>query len=67
MVNAVNKKGGSAKLTLINGAKHNAWDTAFGTRETFADISATILEALGADKGSTAGQSFLSACMKEEA
>ena len=35
MVNAVNKNGGSAKLTLINGAKHNAWDTAFGTRETF--------------------------------
>ena len=35
MVNAVNKKGGSAKLTLINGAAHNAWDTAFGSRETF--------------------------------
>ena len=37
-----------------------------GTRECFSDVSATILEALGADKNNTAGQSFLSACMKEE-
>lgn len=36
-----------------------------GTRETFADISATILEALGIDKQTTAGQSFLKECLKE--
>ena len=31
---------------------------ALGTRQSFADISATVLEALGAEQGSTAGQSF---------
>ena len=36
-----------------------------GTRETFADVSATILEALGVDKRSTSGQSFLKECLKE--
>ncbi len=38
-----------------------------GTRDSFADISATVLEALGVDKESTAGQSFLSLCLKEDA
>ena len=37
-----------------------------GTRESFADISATVLEALGVDKEDTAGQSFLSLCLKGE-
>ena len=31
-----------------------------GTRKTFADLSATVLEALGATQGDTAGTSFLS-------
>ena len=29
-----------------------------GTRPTFADISATVLEALGVDRGETAGESL---------
>ncbi len=37
-----------------------------GTRESFADISATVLDALGVDKGNTAGNSFLMECLKEE-
>lgn len=37
-----------------------------GTRESFSDISATVLEAFGVDKGNTAGQSFLSECLKGE-
>ena len=37
-----------------------------GTRETFADVSATILDALGVDKGFTAGQSFLTNCIRED-
>ena len=37
-----------------------------GTRDSFADISATVLEAFGVERGETAGQSFLSACLKEE-
>ncbi len=35
MVNAVNKAGGNAQLTLINHVGHNAWDTAYGSKETF--------------------------------
>ena len=31
-----------------------------GTRSTFADISATVLEYLGIDKENSAGESFLS-------
>lgn len=34
-----------------------------GTRKSFADISATVLEALGISQGSTAGESFLSKVM----
>ncbi len=34
-----------------------------GTRDTFADISATVLDILGLDKGETAGTSFLSECV----
>ncbi|MBE6662698.1 MAG: phosphopentomutase [Ruminococcaceae bacterium] len=37
-----------------------------GTRESFADISATVLEALGVDKENTVGQSFLSDALQEE-
>ncbi len=37
-----------------------------GTRESFSDISATVLEAFGVDKENTAGQSFLSECLKGE-
>ncbi len=36
-----------------------------GTRNSFADISATVLRAFGVNQGETAGQSFLSACLKE--
>jgi phosphopentomutase len=36
-----------------------------GTRNSFADISATVLEAFGLDQEDTAGQSFLSECIKE--
>ncbi len=36
------------------------------TRESFADISATILEYFGVDKGETAGKSFLKEILKEE-
>ena len=36
-----------------------------GTRASFADISATILEAFGVEKQNTNGQSFLSLCIKE--
>ncbi len=35
MVKAVNKAGGNATLTLINGVAHNAWDTAYGDKATF--------------------------------
>lgn len=35
-----------------------------GTRSTFADISATVLEYLGVDKEDTAGESFLSKVQK---
>lgn len=34
-----------------------------GTRDTFADISATVLDILGLDKGETAGTSFFSQCV----
>ncbi len=37
-----------------------------GTRESFADVSATVLEALGVNKENTAGQSFLAECLKGE-
>ena len=35
-----------------------------GTRKSFADISATVLEYFGLDKGSTAGESFLNEVAK---
>ena len=35
-----------------------------GTRGSFADISATVLSAFGLDQENTAGQSFLSDCLK---
>lgn len=34
-----------------------------GVRPTFADISATVLDYFGADKGDTVGESFLSDCL----
>lgn len=37
-----------------------------GTRASFADISATVLEAFGVDQENTAGQSFLSEVLKGE-
>ncbi len=37
-----------------------------GTRTSFADISATVLEAFGVAKENTAGQSFLSSCLNGE-
>ena len=35
-----------------------------GTRGSFADISATILEYLGVDKGESSGESFLKQILK---
>jgi len=35
MVNAVNKKGGSAKLTIYPDAGHNAWDRAYNDPALF--------------------------------
>ena len=35
MVEAVNRAGGNARLTLLEDAGHNAWDYAFGCRELF--------------------------------
>ena len=35
MVNAVNKRGGSARLTLLCGVAHNSWLNAYGSREVF--------------------------------
>lgn len=34
-----------------------------GTRKTFSDISATVLDILGIEKGETAGESFLELCL----
>ena len=35
MVDAVNKFGGNAKLTIVPGVAHNAWDTALASKELF--------------------------------
>ncbi|MBO7376736.1 MAG: phosphopentomutase, partial [Clostridia bacterium] len=47
-------------IPLVIYGKKIAAGTNIGTRATFADISATILDYLGVDKGATAGNSFLS-------
>lgn len=36
MVDAVNKKGGNARLTVFPEDGHNAWDSAYGTDELYA-------------------------------
>ena len=36
MVNAVNNKGGKAKLTEYKGAQHNCWDLTYGNPEIYA-------------------------------
>ncbi|MBQ7793284.1 MAG: prolyl oligopeptidase family serine peptidase [Clostridia bacterium] len=35
MVDAVNKHGGNAKLTVFDGVGHNAWDYTYGNKEMF--------------------------------
>ena len=35
MVDAVNRAGGSAELTIVPGCGHNCWDTAYSAEETF--------------------------------
>ena len=49
---------------LMYGEKVNPVN--LGTRASFADISATVLEAFGVDQENTAGQSFLSEVLKGE-
>ena len=35
MVNAVNKRGGNAKLSMLDGVGHDSWTAAYGSREVF--------------------------------
>lgn len=44
---------------MIVCGKHVKEGVNLGTRSTFADISATVLDYLGVDKKDTAGDSFL--------
>lgn len=37
-----------------------------GTRESFSDISATVLDVFDVEQGNTSGDSFLSLCLKEK-
>lgn len=44
MVDAINKRGGNAKLTLLEGVGHNAWDYAYRDQALFAWLFSKKLE-----------------------
>ena len=51
-------------VPMIVCGKHVKEGVNLGTRNTFADISATVLDYLGVDKKDTAGESFLASIAK---